>query len=87
MADTTSDQSKLGSYAEAVLRQNGIKDCRIRWVSTDVLTIEVNPTRVDKARTLLPVIQQRAGQQVHVRLHQPSSDNADVKSPANPFDT
>jgi hypothetical protein len=69
----TADQSGLSTYAEAVLRQNGIKSCRTRWASPDVLSIEVDPTRIDKAQSLLPIIQQRAGKDINVELHQPTS--------------
>jgi hypothetical protein len=81
----TAGQSGLSTYAEAVLRQNGIKSCRTRWASADVLSIEVDPTRVDKAQKLLPIIQQRAGTHVHVELHQPTPRTEDVTKASNPF--
>jgi hypothetical protein len=81
----TAGQSGLSAYAEAVLRQNGIKSCRTRWAGTDVLSIEVDPTRLEKAQSLLPIIQQRAGRAVHVELHQPTSQPATVRTVADPF--
>jgi hypothetical protein len=72
MTDVTAGQSGLSTYAEAVLRQNGIKTCRTRWPSSDVLSIEVDPIRVAKVQTLLPIIQLRAGTQVRVELNQTS---------------
>ena len=85
MTDVTVDQSGLSTYAEAVLRQNGIKSCRTRWTSTDVLSIEVDPTRVDKAQSLLPIIQQRAGKRINVVLHQPTSPSENLIKVADPF--
>jgi hypothetical protein len=82
----TAGQSGLSVYAEAVLRQNGIKSCRTRWAATDVLSIEVDPTRLDQAQRLLPIIQQRAGAHVHVELRQPTSHGADVTRAADAFD-
>jgi hypothetical protein len=81
----TADQSGLSTYAEAVLRQNGIKSCRTRWESTEVLSIEVDPTRIDKARKLLPIIQQRAGRHIRVELHQPAPQSENVRRVADPF--
>jgi hypothetical protein len=81
----TADQSDLSTYAEAVLRQNGIKSCRTRWASPDVLSIEVDPTRIDKAQSLLPIIQQRAGKHINVELHQPTSPSENLIKVADPF--
>jgi hypothetical protein len=81
----TADQSGLSTYAEAVLRQNGIKSCRTQWSSTNVLSIEVDPTRIDKAQKLLPIIQQRAGQHIHVELRQPTAQGEKVTRVADPF--
>jgi hypothetical protein len=49
-----------------------------------VLCIEVDPTRIDKAQKLLPIIQQRAGKHVHVEVHQPTSPE-NVRRVADPF--
>jgi hypothetical protein len=81
----TAEQSGLGIYAEAVLRQNGIKSCRVRWPSSDVVSIEVDPTRRDQVQRLLPIIQQRAGENVHVELHQLTARQADVTTVHDPF--
>jgi hypothetical protein len=81
----TADQSGLSTYAQAVLRQNGIKSCRTRWASADVLSIEVDPTRIDKAQSLLPIIQQRAGKHINVELHQPTSPSENLIKVADPF--
>lgn len=85
MTGITAGQSGLSTYAEAVLRQNGIKSCRTRWASPDVLTIEVDPTRLAQAQRILPIIQQRAGQDVRVELHQPTSPAQHIPAAADPF--
>ena len=85
MTGVTADQSGLSTYAEAVLRQNGIKSCRTRWATADVLSIEVDPTRVDKAQSLLPIIQQRAGNHINVELHLPSSPSEHLIKVSDPF--
>lgn len=86
MTDVTAGQSDLSIYAEAVLRHNGIKSCRVRWVRPDLLSIEVDPTRRDQAQRLLPIIERRAGNHVHVQLHQPTPQTADVTPVDDPFD-
>jgi hypothetical protein len=85
MTGATAGQSGLSTYAEAVLRQNGIKSCRTRWSGTDVLSIEVDPTRVDLAQKLLPIIQQRAGNHIQVQLHQPESHGETLTKVTDPF--
>ncbi len=86
MTGVTAGQSGLSSYAEAVLRQNGIKNCRMRWPSLDVLSIEVDPMRFQKAEWLIPIIQQRAGKQVRVEMHEPSSQATATTRSADVFD-
>lgn len=84
MSGLTAEQSGLSTYAEAVLRHNGIKSCRARWPSPDVLTLEVDPTRLAKARSLLPTIQQRAGKNTTVEMHQPTAQDDDAAPAAEP---
>jgi hypothetical protein len=85
MTDNTALQSQLSSYAQEVLRHNGIKSCRTRWTAADVLSIEVDPSRVAKARPLLSIIQQRGGTAVRVELHEPSAaDLAAAQAPKAP---
>jgi hypothetical protein len=79
-------QSGLAVYAEAVLRQHGVKSCRVRWPSNDVLTIEVDPTRRDQVARLLPIIQQRAGKNVVIEMHELTSSRAEVTAVDVPFD-
>jgi hypothetical protein len=81
MTGVSAEQSGLSSYAEAVLRHNGIKSCRTRWPSDDVLSIEVDPMRLQKAERLLPIIQQRAGADVRVEMHQPSPETTTPRIP------
>ena len=83
MTGITAEQSGLSTYAESVLYHNGIKTCRIRWPSTNILTIEVDPSRLNQAQALLPVIQQRAGLLVRVELHQPPVTKPDAAAPVD----
>jgi hypothetical protein len=81
----TTEQTGLSTYAEAVLRQNGIKSCRVRWPAPEVLSIEVDPTRRAQALRLLPIIQQRAGTGIDVQLLEPSAPSESVPVVVDPF--
>jgi hypothetical protein len=60
MADMTVEQVQLREYAQAVLRQNGVKTARVWYPSPTVLALTVDPSAYVKARGSVPIIQLRA---------------------------
>jgi hypothetical protein len=68
MTTMTTEQTQLREYAQAVLRQYGVKANQARWVTPEVLALIVDPTAVEKARRLLPLIETRARKYDNLRV-------------------
>jgi hypothetical protein len=60
MANMTLEQVQLREYAQAVLRQSGVKTARVWYPSPTVLALTVDPSAYAKARNSVPIIQLRA---------------------------